>query len=175
MAGFGMNRHELRLLLEQDPRDVEGQIVGHRAIDDEDVGDADDGHRLSHAAVGVGGNLERKVEIAELARAAPAADRRSEAAAASMPGLCARSWTAAVGRPPLKKNAATLPSFNAPADSDAPSPWRVTSRSGSSPAALSTRKAMTSVPLPGDPVDTVLPRRSATLAMPVDAVVTMCV
>ena len=35
-----------------------------------------------------------------------------------MPGVCARSWTAAVGRPPLQKNAAILPSFSAPADSD---------------------------------------------------------
>ena len=38
------------------------------------------------------------------------------------PGVCDRSWTAAVGRPPLKKNAAILPSFSASADSSARAP-----------------------------------------------------
>ena len=39
----------------------------------------------------------------------------------------------------------------------------------------STRMAITSVPLPGEPVETVLPRRSPTDATPLEAVVTMCV
>ena len=57
-----------------------------------------------------------------------------------IPGECDRSWTAAVGSPPLQKNASIFPSFNESADSEAPSPCRVTSASGSRPAARSTLK-----------------------------------
>jgi hypothetical protein len=46
------------------------------------------------------------------------------------------------------------------------------SASGSSPAAASTRLAMTSVPLPAEPVETVFPARSATLLIPLSSVVT---
>ena len=42
------------------------------------------------------------------------------------------------------------------------------------PAASMTRKAITSVALPGEPVDTRLPLRSAILAMPVPSTVTTC-
>ena len=85
-----------------------------------------------------------------------------------MPGVAARSWIAAVGTPPLQKNASTLPSFSAPADSAALSWCRVMSFRGSSPAAARTRSAMSSVPLPGDPTDTTRPFRSATRLIPLD-------
>ena len=42
-----------------------------------------------------------------------------------MPEVCARSWIAAVGNPPLQKKASTLPSFSASADSNTPRPCLV--------------------------------------------------
>lgn len=92
-----------------------------------------------------------------------------------MPDVCDRSCTEGVGRPPLQKNASIFPSFNASTDSDTPSPWRVRSLSGSSPAARSTRNAITSVPLPGEPVDTTLPLSPATDVTPDEASATSCV
>ena len=82
---------------------------------------------------------------------------------------------AAVGNPPLQKNASILPSLSASADSRGAEPLPLTSFAGSRPAADSSRSAVTSVPLPGDPVDTVWPRRSATRRMPDDASVTIWV
>jgi len=42
-------------------------------------------------------------------------------------------------------------------------------------AALKMRVAITSVPLPGDPVETTFPRRSLTVRIPDEAIVTRCV
>src|SRR5580765_5287843 len=80
-----------------------------------------------------------------------------------MPGVLARSVTAAVGRPPTQKKASILRSLSADADSATPSRSRRMSLSLSRPAASMTRKAMTSVALPPEPVDTRLPFRSAIL------------
>src|ERR1041384_6571622 len=69
-----------------------------------------------------------------------------------MPGVLARSVTAAVGRPPTQKKASILRSLSAEADSATPSRSRRMSRSLSRPAASMTRKAMTSVARPPEPL-----------------------
>src|SRR6267143_1429465 len=78
-----------------------------------------------------------------------------------MPGVLARSVTAAVGSPPTQKKASILRSLSAFTDSATPSRSRFMSRSLSRPAASMTRNPITSVALPGDPVETRLPLRSA--------------
>src|SRR6266705_1961649 len=83
-----------------------------------------------------------------------------------MPGVLARSVTAAVGRPPTQKNASILRSLSAFTDSATPSRSRFMSRSLSRPAASMTRNPITSVALPGEPVETRLPFRSAIFVMP---------
>ena len=83
-----------------------------------------------------------------------------------MPGVCGEILDGRRRQPAAPEERVDLAVLERSADSDAPRPCRVTSRSGSRPAARSTRNAITSVPLPGEPVDTVLPRRSATDAMP---------
>ena len=92
-----------------------------------------------------------------------------------VPGVLARSVTAAVGSPPTQKNASILLSFMAFTDSATPSRSRLTSLSLSSPAASRIRKAITSVALPGDPVEMCLPLRSAILLMPRPSVDTRCI
>ncbi len=82
---------------------------------------------------------------------------------------------AAVGTPPLQKNASSLPSFSAPADSATLNACREMSLRGSSPAAANTRSAMSSVPLPGDPTEMTFPFRSAIRRMPRLALTTTCV
>ena len=72
-----------------------------------------------------------------------------------IPGVCARSRIAAVGRPPLQKNASILPSLSASTDCVDAEPLAadVAYRDrGRRRAAL--RNAITSVPLPGEPVET---------------------
>ena len=91
-----------------------------------------------------------------------------------MPGVAARSVTAAVGMPPTQKNASILRSLTALTDSATPSRSRFMSLSLSRPAASMTRNAITSVALPGDPVETRLPFRSAIVSMPVPSTVTTC-
>ena len=91
------------------------------------------------------------------------------------PGVLARSVTAAVGSPPTQKNASIFRSLIAFTDSATPSRSRFMSLSLSSPAASITRKPMTSVALPGEPVETRLPFRSAMLLMPVPSIVTTCI
>ena len=91
-----------------------------------------------------------------------------------MPGVAARSVTAAVGTPPTQKNASIFRSLIALTDSAAPRRSCLMSFLGSMPTASSTRSAMTSTPLPGEPVDTRLPLRSASLVMPVPSTVTIC-
>ena len=71
---------------------------------------------------------------------------------------------AAVGRPPTQKKASILLSLIALTDSATPSRSRFMSLSLSRPAASIMRNAITSVALPGEPVDTRLPFRSAILA-----------
>ena len=88
--------------------------------------------------------------------------------------MFARSVTAAVGSPPTQKNASIFLSLIAFTDSATPSRSRRMSLSWSRPTASITRKAMTSVALPGEPVDTRLPLRSATVLMPVPSMVTTC-
>ena len=83
-----------------------------------------------------------------------------------VPGVLARSVTAAVGRPPTQKKASILLSFMALTDSATPSRSRLTSLSLSMPAASRMRKAITSVALPGEPVEMCLPFRSASLLTP---------
>ena len=93
-----------------------------------------------------------------------------------MPMVLARSRIDAVGKPPLQKNASILPSFSASTDAlTRQAPGAGCRESGSSPAARSTRNAITSVPLPGDPVETTLPRKSASRSMPLPSTVTTCV
>jgi hypothetical protein len=91
-----------------------------------------------------------------------------------LPGELARSDTAAVGRPPTQKKASILPSFSALTDSAAPRRSRLRSLSLSMPAASIRRKAITSVALPGEPVDTRLPLRSANLLTPLPSTLTTC-
>ena len=91
-----------------------------------------------------------------------------------VPGVLARSDTAAVGRPPTQKNASILPSLSALTDSATPRRSRFMSLSLSMPAASIRRKAITSVALPGEPVDTRLPLRSASLLMPLPSTLTTC-
>ena len=91
-----------------------------------------------------------------------------------VPGVLARSVTAAVGRPPTQKKASILPSLIAFTDSATPRRSRFMSLSLSRPAASITRNAITSVALPGEPVETRLPFRSAILLMPRPSTVTTC-
>ena len=77
------------------------------------------------------------------------------------PTVLARSRSEAVGSPPLQKKASIFPSLIASTEALTVRPCLRMSRSGSIPTARSTRNAITSVPLPGEPVETTLPRRSA--------------
>ena len=92
-----------------------------------------------------------------------------------MPMVLVRSRSEAVGMPPVQKNASILPSLRASTDALTLSPCRRRSRSASRPAAFSSRTAITSVPLPGEPVDTTLPRRSVTRLMFLPSSVAICV
>ena len=86
-----------------------------------------------------------------------------------MSSVVARSVTAPVGTPPDQKNASIDPSRSACVDSPTPS-WRfVMSSSGSRPATSSSRSAITSVPEPGEPTDTVRPRMSSIVSIPESA------
>ena len=76
---------------------------------------------------------------------------------------------------PLQKNASIFPSFNASTDALTLRLCLRMSLSGSRPAALSTRNAITSVPLPGEPVDTTRPFRSASRLMFFPSIVATCV
>ena len=60
-------------------------------------------------------------------------------------------------------------------DSAAPSRSCLMSFFGSMPIASSTRNAITSTPLPGEPVETRLPLRSAIVLMPLPSIVTTCI
>ena len=91
-----------------------------------------------------------------------------------MPGLFAKSVTAAVGKPPTQKKASILRSFTALTDSATLKRSRLTSLSLSRPADSSRRNAMTSVALPGAPVLMRLPLRSFMVLMPVPSTVTTC-
>ena len=64
LSGLGVNRRELGFLLEQHARDVVGEIVRHRTIDDQDIGHSDDRNRAVDAAIGAGRNGQRKVQLA---------------------------------------------------------------------------------------------------------------
>ncbi len=92
-----------------------------------------------------------------------------------IPGLLAKSVTAAVGKPPTQKNASILRSFTALTDSATLKRSRFTSLFGSKPAASKRRKAITSVALPGEPVLTRFPLRSCMVLMPVDSTVATCI
>ena len=59
-----MNRRQLLLVLEEQPRDVVREIVLHCTIHDEHVRDADDGDRRGDSGVGARWNLDREIEIA---------------------------------------------------------------------------------------------------------------
>ncbi len=91
-----------------------------------------------------------------------------------LPGVEARSLMAAVGTPPTQKSASIFPSFSAFTLSATERRSRVMSLFGSSPEASMRRRAITSVPLAGAPVETRLPLRSANLLMPVPETVTTC-
>ena len=91
-----------------------------------------------------------------------------------MPGLFARSVTAAVGKPPTQKKASILRSLTAFTDSATLKRSRLTSLSLSKPAASSKRNAITSVALPGAPVLMRLPFKSFIVLMPVDSTVATC-
>ncbi|MNC85860.1 hypothetical protein D3C83_14760 [compost metagenome] len=91
-----------------------------------------------------------------------------------MPGVDARSVTDEVGSPTTKKKPSIFLSFTAFADSATPRRSRVMSFNGSMPAASRTRNAMTSVALPGEPVDRRLPLRSFMVLIPVPSTVTTC-
>ena len=86
--------------------------------------------------------------------------------------MLARSRIAAVGRPPLQKNASILPSLSASTDAFTrqrlPADVAVRIEPGGRAAM---RNAITSVPLPGEPVETTLPRRSASRSMPLPSIV----
>ena len=92
-----------------------------------------------------------------------------------MSSVVARSVTAPVGTPPDQKNASIEPSRIAWTDSPTPSPRLAMSSSGSRPATSSRRSAITSVPEPGEPTETVLSRRSSSFSMPESALTTTCV
>ena len=92
-----------------------------------------------------------------------------------IPGELARSVTAAVGKPPTQKKASILRSLIAFTDSAAPKRSLLISLSLSKPAASSKRKAITSVALPGLPVLTCFPFRSAVVLIPVLSTLTKCI
>ena len=92
-----------------------------------------------------------------------------------MSSVVARSTIAAVGMPPVQKNASIEPSRIAWADSPTPRPRLWMSSSGSSPAAFSRRRPMISAPEPGEPTDTVLPFMSSIESIPEPAFATTCV
>ena len=74
-----------------------------------------------------------------------------------------------VGSPPDQNIASMVPSFMPSTVLPSSSRCALTSFAGSSPAAVSSRLAITSVPERGEPVETRLPRMSATVAMPASA------
>ena len=92
-----------------------------------------------------------------------------------MPGLCARSCTAAVGQaaaPEEGGDLAVLQRSRRFRDTQ-PLPRQVAIRI--EPGCPEHPQRDDLVPLPGDPVETVLPRRSATDRIPESADVTRCV
>jgi hypothetical protein len=89
-----------------------------------------------------------------------------------MSSVVTRSVTAPVGTPPDQKKPSIDPSRSAWTDSPTPS-WRlVMSSSGSRPATSSRRRAITSVPEPGDPTEIVLPTMSSIVSMSESALTT---
>ena len=76
--------------------------------------------------------------------------------------------------PPTQKKASILRSLMALTLSATDSRSRFMSLSLSRPAASMTLNAMTSVALPGEPVETRLPLRSAIFSTPVPSIVTTC-
>ena len=88
------------------------------------------------------------------------------------PGVAPRSTIAAVGRPPDQMKASILLSLIAPTDSATLSFSRLTSFSGSMPYASRSRSAMSSVPLPGAPVEILFPFRSLIFSIPLPWTVT---
>jgi hypothetical protein len=66
IARLGMNRGEVDLLLEEDPRDVVRELLVHGSIDHEHVGNSHDGDGRPQASVRAWRNLERKVQFAVL-------------------------------------------------------------------------------------------------------------
>ena len=91
-----------------------------------------------------------------------------------MLGVAARSVIEEVGRPTTKKKASIFLSLTCVDGLGDAEPLAPMSLSLSRPAASMTRKANTSVALPGEPVETRLPFRSSTLSMPVPSTVTTC-
>ena len=79
-----------------------------------------------------------------------------------------RSVTPPVGRPPDQTKPSIEPSFIASTVLPSSSRCGRTSVSGLSPAACSSRLAITSVPDFGDPVEIRLPRKSAIVVIPDD-------
>ena len=61
---LGMNRRQLLLVLEEQPRDVVREIVWHCTIHDQHVRHADDGDRRGDSGVGARWDLESEIEIA---------------------------------------------------------------------------------------------------------------
>ena len=86
--------------------------------------------------------------------------------ATSLRALVIRSVMPGVGRPPDQNSASIDPSFMPSTVLVRSNRCAATSVCGSRPAACSSRLAITSVPEPGDPVDTRLPRMSAIEVMP---------
>ena len=90
---------------------VNGENVRHR----------DDGDVAFEAGVGGLRNVpERSRAKFRRFAAAPGVRASLDSNRIGMPGVCARSRMAAVGRPPLQKNASILPSFSASADCATP-------------------------------------------------------
>src|SRR5262245_13080431 len=172
---FRMDGGEIRLAIEKYFRQLVREFIAHRVFDDERVGDAHRSAVVVHAGIGPLGNDETEVEPGVNCSCSFGSTSSFESSFAVMPIVLARSRSDAVGRPPLQKNASIFPSLSASTDAFTVRPCLPMSLSGSMPAARSTRNAITSVPLPGEPVETTRPRRSVRRLIPLPSTVATCV
>ena len=91
------------------------------------------------------------------------------------PSELTRSLMPAVGSPPDQNIASMAPSFMPCTVSGSDSFCRLIPASGSTPAAVSSRSAITSVPELAEPVDTVLPFMPSIEVMPASVRTSTCV
>ena len=170
---LGMHGHQFLLLLDEGLDDVVGDLVRHLGVGNQDVLHHRDRVVLRLAGIGLRGDDAARIDAAVFGFMFSTTSAWSIIAIFT-PGVAPRSVTAAVGSPPTQKNASIRRSLSALTDSATPRRSRRMSLSRSRPAPSITRNAITSVALPGEPVDTRLPFRLAMLVTPVPSTDTTC-